>query len=153
MQRQPAVAGTFYPRSAAAVTAEAAALVTGATAPPSPAIAVVSPHADWMYSSALAGKLFAGVVVPERVLVLCPNHTGRGERASVWSADGPASWQLPGIDVPIDDAFVASLLAEVPALRADRDAHEDEHAIEVLLPLIAVRQPRLRLAAIVLGGQ
>ena len=152
VNRQPAVAGTFYPRSAAAVAAEAAALVSGG-GPPSPAIAVVSPHAGWMYSGALAGKLFAGVVVPERVLVLCPNHTGRGERASVWSADGPASWQLPGIDVPIDDTFVASLLAEVPALRADRDAHEDEHAIEVLLPLIAVRQPKLRLAAIVLGGQ
>ena len=37
-------------------------------------------------------------------------------------------------------------------MRADRDAHEEEHAIEVLLPLIAVRQPKLRLAAIVLGG-
>ena len=152
MHRQPAVAGTFYPRSAAAVAAEAAALVTG-SALPSPAIAVVSPHAGWMYSGALAGRLFAGVAVPERVLVIAPNHTGNGPRVSVWSADDAAStWQLPGLDVPIDAPFVASLLAEAPALRADRDAHEDEHAIEVLLPLIAVRQPKLRLAAIVLGG-
>src|SRR6187401_1329623 len=106
--RQPAVAGTFYPRTAAAVAAEAAALVTGG-ALPSPAIAVVSPHAGWRYSGALAGKLFAGVVVPRRVLVLAPNHTGRGPRASVWSADPPASWTLPGMDVPIDAPFVASL--------------------------------------------
>jgi len=158
MQRQPAVAGTFYPRSAAAVTAEAAALVTGATALPSPAIAVVSPHAGWMYSGALAGKLFAGVAVPERVLVIAPNHTGHGPRASVWSADddgaAPSSWRLPGLEVPVDSAFVAKLVAEAPAsiLERDRDAHEDEHAIEVLLPLIAARQPALRLAAIVLGG-
>jgi MEMO1 family protein len=152
MNRQPAVAGTFYPRAAASVAAEAANLVTGATAP-APAIAVVSPHAGWRYSGALAGRLFAGVVVPERVLVIAPNHTGRGPRASVWSAgDAAASWQLPGLDVPVDAAFVASLLREAPALRADRDAHEDEHAIEVLLPLIAVRQPKLHLAAIVLGG-
>jgi len=150
------VAGTFYPRSAAAVTAEAASLVTG-DAVPAPAIAVVSPHAGWRYSGALAGKLFAGVVVPERVLVIAPNHTGHGPRASIWSAgdrggDAGGSWRLPGLDVPIDAPFVASLLAEARALRADRDAHEDEHAIEVLLPLIAVRQPKLRLAAIVLGG-
>ncbi len=153
MHRHPAVAGTFYPRSPAAVTAEAAALVAGG-APPAPAIAVVSPHAGWMYSGALAGKLFAGVAVPERVLVIAPNHTGHGPRASVWSADDDAasSWQLPGLDVPVDAAFVSSLLAEAPALERDRDAHEDEHAIEVLLPLIAVRQPKLRLAAIVLGG-
>jgi MEMO1 family protein len=156
VDRQPAVAGTFYPRSAAALAAEAAALVTG-EAVPAPAIAVVSPHAGWRYSGALAGELFAGVVVPERVLVIAPNHTGHGPRASIWSAgdrsgDAVARWRLPGLDVPIDASFVASLLAEAPALRADRDAHEQEHAIEVLLPLIAVRQPKLRLAAIVLGG-
>jgi AmmeMemoRadiSam system protein B len=156
VHRQPAVAGTFYPGKAAAVAAEAARLVVG-DAQPTPAIAVVSPHAGWMYSGALAGKLFAGVVVPERVLVIAPNHTGRGPRASLWShgngSDDTASrWQLPGLDVPIDAPFVASLRAEAPLLRADRDAHEDEHAIEVLLPLLAVRQPRLRLTAVVLGG-
>jgi hypothetical protein len=59
---------------------------------------------------------------------------------------------LPGLDVPVDAPFVASLLHEAPALRADRDAHEDEHAIEVLLPLLAARQPKLSLAAVVLGG-
>src|SRR3954452_12434290 len=103
MDRQPAVAGTFYPGSPAAVTAQAAALVAG-DVPPAPAIAVVSPHAGWMYSGALAGKLFAGVVVPERVLVIAPNHTGRGPRASVWSGGGePSSWQLPGLEIAIDE--------------------------------------------------
>ena len=156
MQRQPAVAGMFYPRAPAAVAAEAAALVANAP-DAAPAIAVVSPHAGWRYSGALAGKLFAGVVVPERVLVIAPNHTGRGPRASLWSGDSPAgappaSWTLPGLEIPIDAPFVSSLLAEAPGLlRADREAHEDEHAIEVLLPLIAVRQPKLRLAAMVLG--
>jgi MEMO1 family protein len=156
MDRQAAVAGTFYPRAAAAVAAEAAALVRGDAAP-APAIAVVSPHAGWRYSGALAGRLFAGVAVPERVLVLAPNHTGHGPRASIWSVgdrggDAAAHWRLPGLDVPVDAPFVGGLLAESTLLRADRDAHEEEHAIEVLLPLIAVRQPKLRLAAVVLGG-
>jgi len=153
VNRQPAVAGTFYPRAATAVAAEAARLVAqGDDGPPAPAIAVVSPHAGWMYSGALAGKLFAGVAVPERVLVIAPNHTGRGPRASIWSGPAGSSWQLPGLDVPVDELFVSALRAEAPLLRADREAHEDEHAIEVLLPLLAARQPKLRLAAIVLGG-
>jgi AmmeMemoRadiSam system protein B len=107
-----------------------------------------------VYSGALAGRLFAGVVVPERVLVIAPNHTGHGPRASIWSSDDDAgaSWRLPGLTVPIDGGFVSALLAEAPTLERDREAHEDEHAIEVLLPLLAVRQPNLRLAAIVLGG-
>jgi MEMO1 family protein len=150
----------FYPRAPAAVAAEAAALVASARdTDAAPAIAVVSPHAGWRYSGALAGKLFAGVVVPERVLVIAPNHTGRGPRASLWSVDrpsgdgAPASWALPGLEIPIDAPFVSSLLAEAPGLlRADREAHEDEHAVEVLLPLIAARQPKLRLAAMVLGS-
>ena len=151
----------FYPRAPAAVAAEAAALVANAGpggADAAPAIAVVSPHAGWRYSGALAGRLFAGVVVPERVLVIAPNHTGRGPRASLWSGDSPAgappaSWTLPGLEIPIDAPFVSSLLAAAPGLlRADREAHEDEHAVEVLLPLLAARQPKLSLAAMVLGS-
>src|SRR3954469_7937372 len=153
MDRQPAVAGTFYAGSPAAVTAEAAALVAG-DVPPAPAIAVVSPHAGWMYSGALAGKLFAGVVVPERVLVIAPNHTGHGPRASIWSTgdDGASSWRLPGLTVPVDGAFASAWLAGAPTVRAGRGRRGAEPAIEGLLPLIAVRQPNLRLAAIVLGG-
>jgi AmmeMemoRadiSam system protein B len=149
--RAPAVAGTFYPAAPAAVAAEAARLV--AADPPgaarSPAIAVVSPHAGWRYSGALAGRLFARVEVPARVLVLAPNHTGRGTRASVWP-DG--AWKLPGLDVPVDAAFAERLLNEASVLRPDRAAHEDEHAIEVLLPLLAARQPALRLIPVVLAG-
>src|SRR5262249_8167225 len=46
--------------------------------PAAPALAVVCPHAGWEYSGALAGRLAAAVDVPPRLLVLAPNHTGRG---------------------------------------------------------------------------
>jgi AmmeMemoRadiSam system protein B len=154
--RGAAVAGAFYPATAAKVTSEAARLVApdpikpGALPrPPAPAIAVMSPHAGWMYSGALAGRLFARVEVPERVVVLAPNHTGRGVRASVWP-DG--EWRQPGSSIPIDEPFVGALLGEAPLLEADREAHVDEHAIEVLLPLLAARQANLRIAPVVLGG-
>jgi AmmeMemoRadiSam system protein B len=154
--RGAAVAGAFYPASAAKVTSEAARLVApdpvrpgAAPRVPAPAIAVMSPHAGWMYSGALAGRLFARVEIPERVVVLAPNHTGRGVRASVWP-DG--EWRQPGSDIPVDEAFAAALLADTPPLEPDREAHVEEHAIEVLLPLLAARQPALRIAPIVLGG-
>jgi AmmeMemoRadiSam system protein B len=154
MVRQPAVAGTFYPGSAAAVAQEAGQLVSEAKpAAPRRALAVVSPHAGWRYSGALAGKLFASVGVPERVVVMAPNHTGRGPRASLWPA---GAWRLPGFDVPVDADFAGRLLARCEEtsgalLEADREAHEEEHAIEVLLPLLAARQPALHLVPMVLG--
>jgi AmmeMemoRadiSam system protein B len=141
--REPAVAGTFYPGTPARVASEAARLTARGAADPAaaPALAVVAPHAGWRYSGALE--------VPARVVILAPNHTGLGTRAGIWP-DG--AWRLPGLEIPIDAVFARSLLAEVSLLAADHDAHLEEHAIEVLLPLLAARQPALTLVPIVLGG-
>ena len=149
--RVPAVAGSFYPGTPARVAAEAARLTARAAddPAPAPAVAVVSPHAGWRYSGALAGRLFARVDVPPRVVVLAPNHTGLGTRASVWP-DG--AWRLPGLEIPVDAAFARALGTGAPLLEADRDAHLEEHAIEVLVPLLAARQPALTIVPVVLGG-
>jgi MEMO1 family protein len=148
--REPAVAGSFYPGDAAGVARAVARLCAPAPGvPPIEALAVVCPHAGWAYSGALAGQLAAAVTVPRRVLILAPNHTGRGARGAVWP-DG--SWRLPGLEIPVDAELCRALCDASPLLVPDRSAHEDEHAIEVLLPLFASRQPALRIAPVVLGG-
>lgn len=148
--RLPAVAGAFYPDDAATVAADARRLVgDGGEDKALPAIAAVAPHAGWIYSGALAGQLAGSVVVPPRVIVLAPNHTGRGTRGSVWPG---GVWRLPGMDVPVDTAFCRDLCAQSTLLAADTDAHSDEHSIEVLVPLLAARQPALHLVPVVLGG-
>jgi AmmeMemoRadiSam system protein B len=149
--RLPAVAGAFYPADETSVRSAVARLVPAASAAavPAPALAVVCPHAGWEYSGALAGRLAAAVAVPPRLLVLAPNHTGRGVRGAVWPE---GVWRLPGLDVPVDAAFCRALCDESTLLAPDRAAHEDEHAIEVLLPLFAARQPALHIAPVVLGG-
>ncbi|HVU49866.1 MAG TPA: AmmeMemoRadiSam system protein B [Polyangia bacterium] len=148
--RLPAVAGVFYPDAPAEVAADARRLAAPSPeAPPRPAIAAVCPHAGWMYSGALAGRLAAAVEVPARVLVLAPNHTGRGARGSVWPG-GP--WRFPGADVPVDAAFCRALCEASTLLEPDADAHAEEHAVEVIVPLLAARQPALHLVPVVLGG-
>src|SRR5438552_6755212 len=96
--RQPAVAGLFYPGDAASVAAGAKRLVARVATNPLAALAAVCPHAGWQYSGALAGRLAAAIVVPQRVLVIAPNHTGRGVRGSVWPE---GTWRLPGLDVAV----------------------------------------------------
>jgi MEMO1 family protein len=148
--RLPVVAGAFYPDDPATVAADALRLVAPTPeAPPRPAIAAVCPHAGWTYSGALAGRLAAAVEVPTRVLVLAPNHTGQGARGSVWPG---GAWRFPGADVPVDVAFCRALCEASTLLEPDADAHLDEHAIEVLVPLLAARQPALHLVPVVLGG-
>jgi AmmeMemoRadiSam system protein B len=73
MIRQPAVAGQFYPGSARAIQAEldryihpSATLRNG--------IAVVVPHAGWMYSGATAGIAYSNVRIPNHVIMLGPPY-------------------------------------------------------------------------------
>src|SRR5687768_3070555 len=82
--RPPAVAGRFYPGDAGELAREVEEhLAAAGSGEPGPALALMAPHAGYMYSGGVAGQVFARVVVPARVVVMGPNHTGRGERVSV----------------------------------------------------------------------
>ncbi|MCB9587084.1 MAG: AmmeMemoRadiSam system protein B [Polyangiaceae bacterium] len=148
MHTRPAqVRGRFYPGSPREIERQLAVCL-GEPRAEQPALALVLPHAGWVYSGAIAGEAIAQTRIPERVIVLCPNHTGQGARGAVWAR---GEWEC-GIDrVPIDEALADSLLARTSVLQADDSAHFGEHAIEVLLPLLQARQPALRVVPICLG--
>jgi MEMO1 family protein len=148
--RNPAVAGRFYPGEPDALRREVERhLGEAGDEVPRPALAVMAPHAGYVYSGGVAARVFAGVEVPERVIVLAPNHTGRGQRVAMVTE---GAFRVPGADVPIDPELVALILDESELARSDRAAHQDEHAIEVELPFLLARQPRLRIVPMVLGG-
>lgn len=73
MIRQPAVAGQFYTDDPDKLRAQLKAMIS-----PAPVrekvLGVISPHAGYVYSGAVAGKLFGEVAVPSTVVILGPNH-------------------------------------------------------------------------------
>ena len=97
--RLPAVAGQFYPGTRVGVDAAVRDLFAGLPSAARAALAVMCPHAGWIYSGKLAAKTLAAVAIPERVVVLCPNHTGRGASVAVFP-DG--AWAIPGAEIAID---------------------------------------------------
>lgn len=145
--REPAVAGRFYPGEAQRLERDVTSLLGPATSA-EPAIAVMVPHAGYVYSGAIAGETFARVRVPSRAVVMCPNHTGQGSRRAMW---GGGTWRLPGGDVHVDDEL-ATLLAEEAGLVDDHRAHLREHAVEVELPFLRALRPDVSVVPIVLGG-
>lgn len=148
--REAYVAGRFYPAEAAQLAAEVERCLSSGTEPraaPEPALAVVAPHAGYVYSGAIAGRTLASVQIPPRVIILCPNHTGLGEPSSVWQR---GSWRIPGADVPVD-AELADLLLRKTELVPDVLAHRREHAIEVQIPLLRALSPKLRIVPICLA--
>lgn len=148
--RHPAVAGRFYPGNPEELRAEASEYLSPpeAKSVPRRAIACLAPHAGYMYSGHVAGAVFAQVDIPQLCVVMCPNHTGMGRALAIMS-DG--AWQTPLGEVPINADLAAALKTRFPALQEDSAAHRAEHAAEVELPFLQLRQPNLTFVPIALG--
>src|SRR5262245_35977982 len=94
--RRPAVAGRFYPSDAEALDREVRGFLDApdqGTRAATEARMVMVPHAGYRYSGAIAGQTYRAVRPRGRAIVLCPNHTGLGERRAVSPA---RAWQIPG---------------------------------------------------------
>jgi AmmeMemoRadiSam system protein B len=147
--REPAVAGRFYPREEEALRAEVRNYLSQIPEQqPAAALGCIVPHAGYMYSGHVAGAVFARLKIPRLCLVLCPNHTGMGRPLAIMSDGG---WETPLGAVPIDHAFAAALKQHCSLLQEDSAAHRSEHAAEVELPFLLVRQPDLSFVPIALG--
>lgn len=147
MDRKPVVAGQFYPAGRSALEALVGRLLN-ADAKPKKALAAIAPHAGYVYSGSVAGKVFACIEVPEKCIILSPNHTGHGARAAVWAR---GSWSIPTGMIPVDETLAGDLLARSGELSDDTAAHMGEHSLEVELPFLLARQPRLSIVPITLS--
>ena len=147
MQRQPAVAGQFYPGSVQLLRHELGGLIPPVDSKRK-AIGVISPHAGYVYSGAIAGRLFASLNIPATVLIIGPNHRGAGASAALYP-DG--EWLTPLGSVPMNSNLNSLLQHHVPSLRLDTLAHQFEHSLEVQVPFIQYLRPDVSLSAICLG--
>ena len=149
--RRPAVAGRFYPGDPEDLRAEAQAYLSQSKSNNQTAvqaIGCITPHAGYVYSGHVAGAVFARLEIPERCVVLCPNHTGMGRALAILSE---GAWETPLGEVPVDEELAGALKRQFPALHEDAAAHRAEHAIEVELPFLQLRQPKLQIVPIALG--
>ena len=148
MSRTAIVAGRFYPNDPAQLKSELAQYIPEQAGPRQKALAVVLPHAGYIYSGPTAGATLAKVEVPENVLLLGPNHTGLGAACAL----SPDDWRIPGAQIPRSRALAQAILNISSLVQEDSRAHQREHSIEVLLPFLHHLQPNLRMAALCLGG-
>jgi AmmeMemoRadiSam system protein B len=132
MIRSPAVAGSFYPADADQLSA---GLRKYAVVPetPSEAIAVLAPHAGYIYSGKVAGAVYGAVRLPRRHIILCPNHFGRGAPFALYTH---GEWETPLGRIPVDEELAGRLTESFPPLRHDPAAHAREHSLEVQLPFL-----------------
>jgi AmmeMemoRadiSam system protein B len=147
MERQPVVAGQFYPGGEDALRAALCRLIPANVATKR-VLGVVAPHAGYVYSGGIAGQLYSGITIPDTVLVIGPNHHGAGQPAALYP-DG--SWLTPLGTVPINSSLNSLLLQHGPYLRSDSIAHRNEHSLEVQIPFLQYLRPDVTIAALCIG--
>ena len=150
--RTPAVAGRFYPGRAEELLREVREFTSTGKIPTETgriaAIGCVAPHAGYIYSGGVAGAVYSRLKIPERCVILCPNHTGKGRPLAILAS---TTWQTPLGEVAADADMSARLLHRFPALQEDSAAHRAEHAIEVQLPFLQALRPELKIVPIAFG--
>ena len=132
MIRKPVVAGQFYTASQAMLTKE----VEGFVAQKKEKIdakGVVSPHAGYVYSGAVAGEVLSSIKPKSTYIILGPNHTGYGKPIGL---DLERAWKTPLGEIEINKELGERILKDSQHIEKDSLCHDREHSIEVQLPFL-----------------
>ncbi|HEY2931621.1 MAG TPA: AmmeMemoRadiSam system protein B [Acidobacteriota bacterium] len=148
MIRPPAVAGAFYPAAPNELLAMLRSL-TPLSRSKQKAIALICPHAGYVYSGRVAGESYARAALPDRFIILCPNHRGLGSPLAVMSE---GKWRTPLGDVPIDSDLAARLRRTSSLFEEDAGAHSQEHSLEVHLPFLQYLKEDFRFVPVSVGS-
>lgn len=137
--RPAAVAGMFYPDSAAVLAQDVFGLLSGAAQRPGlRPKAIIVPHAGYQYSGAVAANGFAQIAALRdtirRVVLLGPTHRGAIDGLALPSS---TAFSTPLGDVPIDQHAV-DLIKDLPQIVISDAAHAQEHSLEVQLPFLQI---------------
>lgn len=145
--RRPAVAGQFYPGEQQMLERDVENY-TRVEGQKIAALGCLVPHAGYMYSGHVAGAVYGRLELPRRFIIMCPNHTGRGEPLAVMST---GEWLTPLGKARIDNDLADSLKRNYGLLTEDSDAHRREHALEVQLPFLQKLCPEFSFVPIAVG--
>jgi len=144
MVRMPAVAGYFYPGQAEELRTLIKSLIPEAPKKER-ALAVVSPHAGYIYSGRVAAAVFASVIVPEMAIILGPSHRGIGP---LFALQVEGSWRTPLGDTPIASSLTKKIIKHTSLAENDPRAHNLEHSLEVQIPFLQFFRPDIAIVPV-----
>ncbi|RKY35770.1 MAG: AmmeMemoRadiSam system protein B [Candidatus Omnitrophota bacterium] len=147
MRRKPVAADKFYPADKFALLNQIETM-TVSTKHKQQALALIVPHAGYVYSGAVAGKVISLVEITDTVLLLGPNHTGLGKLYSLMCS---GIWETPLGNVNINQQLANMIVKGSKIIEEDRKAHIYEHCLEVELPFLQYYNPRLNIVPLVVA--
>jgi hypothetical protein len=149
--REPAVSGMFYPDRPEILSRDVKKYLENAKREKidGEVIALVSPHAGYMYSGQVAAhayKLIEGKTF-DSIVVLAPSHRVDFKGASLYDRGG---YRTPLGVVPIDVEGSKRMMEKWKGIRYLPEAHGQEHSLEVQIPFLQVVLKSFKLIPIVM---
>jgi len=147
MQRHAAVAGQFYPGTLEQLQSALSGLIP-TVSEKKRVLGIVAPHAGYIYSGAIAGKVYGQIAVPSVVLIIGPNHHGVGAAAALYPE---GEWLTPLGRIAVNQRLNKLLQNHIPFVELDSSAHRLEHSLEVQVPFIQHLRSDATMSALCLG--
>jgi|Deesub1362A_J573_1020465.scaffolds.fasta_scaffold03798_8 hypothetical protein len=135
--KEPNVSGKFYPSDKTTL----ASVVDGflnkvdTSPPPGRLLALISPHAGYIYSGQVAAYSYARLKDKDidTVIIIGPSHYSAFEGVSVYKE---GKWKTPLGMVDIDTKIAKSLINNEKDVRYLPEVFEKEHSVEVQIPFL-----------------
>lgn len=157
--RPAGVAGAFYPADPNQLAQMIDGLLARNAVPlvTEPLVALVCPHAGYMFTGPVAAACFAQLKGRKykRVVIIAPSHYVAFPFSSVYDGDAYAT---PLGQVPVDKDFRASLAHLNSSIKISDRGHKQEaqyaeHSLEVQLPWLQRTLGDFKLVPIIMGDQ
>jgi AmmeMemoRadiSam system protein B/AmmeMemoRadiSam system protein A len=147
-------AGRWYPADPDSLRAALDTYVQQAVVGPIPGrlLAVIVPHAGYIYSGAVAGHSFRAIqeagCADHTIAVIGDTHTGNGSAdVAVWAA---GAFETPLGSISVDEEVAQAVVAAHERIEFDRKAFRSEHPVENQLPFIQAVCPEARIVPVVI---
>lgn len=144
------IAGSWYPADANDLRHQIGSFYDNANVQPiEDVVALILPHAGYTYSgqtAAYGAKIAAGDY--QRIIIIGPTHHLPME--DLLAVPRATHYRTPLGELPLDVEFIDRLL-QYPIFQVVPQAHEDEHSVQIEVPLLQFKHPTFKLVPIVAG--
>lgn len=152
--RHSVIAGSWYPGNPVTLENEIKSFLANVESPKvrGRIVALISPHAGYMYSGQVAAYAYKQVQGEKisTVIIVAPSHRAYFHGASIYKK---GSYETPLGLVPLDYAMIDSIMSNDSDIGYVPQAHAQEHSLEIELPFLQVVLRDFKLVPIVMGDQ
>lgn len=150
--KEPAVAGSFYPADKKSLAGEVDRYLAQSAdeADNGRLLALIAPHAGYIYSGGVAGYSYARLKGKEirTVILIGPTHYEAVTGAVIYPGGG---LRTPLGVVKVDEALARSLASDKDGVKLSAAPFEREHSLEVQLPFLQKALPDFTVVPILIG--